>query len=71
MQTHGGSFYTVKVPDGDGMDCVLARKDIPASDGLGNMSKQHDSADCEYSRRLRERVSAEQSTFICGGTPQS
>ncbi|MCD8084219.1 MAG: homocysteine S-methyltransferase family protein [Clostridiales bacterium] len=31
--------FTMKVPDGGGMDCALARKDIPTSDGLGSMSK--------------------------------
>ena len=46
----------MKVPDGSCVDCMLACKDTQISDGQGSMSKQRGGADCEYTRRLRERA---------------
>ncbi len=49
----------------------LACTNAQTSDGQAGMSMEGISPECEYRRRLRERVSAEQSTFMHGGAPQS
>ena len=56
-------FFDLKVPDSGCTDGELARRDVQTLDGQADMSKKGDSPDCECWRRLRERGSAEQSTF--------